>query len=239
MVWIHAISESAADELCEGVLNPMSPDKFRTLGHRLRLSQGERVLDIGAGTCGPALILAREFGCRVTAVEPLFMDAARKRVAEAGLSDQFELFQSAGADFDIEAGRYDVAMCIGADFAWGGYEGTIRAMAPGVREGGHVIIGTVYHVDGQNSRHAAPEHTLDDLLETFEDNGLNVVSVIRSTRDDLDTYASVHATSLLDWLEANPGHPDSEQVGIWRRQAVEEFTTTFGWAVVAGRKPAT
>src|SRR5438309_3901941 len=103
MPWIHAINESAAAEFAEDVLNPMHPDKFRTLGKRIRLQAGQHVLDVGAGRCGPARILAREFGCRITAVEPYgeFIDAARERVAAAGLSDQFEFVQSTGADFDI------------------------------------------------------------------------------------------------------------------------------------------
>jgi len=122
MPWIHAINESAAAEFAEDVLNPMHPDKFRTLGVRLRLQSGQRVLDVGAGRCGPARILAREFGCHITAVEPhdVFLNDARERVAAAGLGDRFEFVQSTGADFVIEPESYDAAMCIGASWAWGG-----------------------------------------------------------------------------------------------------------------------
>jgi len=43
------------------------------------LRPGERVLDLGAGICGPARVLAARFGARVTAVEPT---ARFRRLAE-------------------------------------------------------------------------------------------------------------------------------------------------------------
>ena len=227
MPWIHAINESAAAEFAEDVLNPMHPDNFRTLGKRIRLEPGQRVLDVGAGRCGPARILAREFGVRITAVEPYgeFLDAARERVAAAGLSDHFEFVQSTGADFDIEPGAYDAAMCIGATWAWDGLSSTLAALAPGVRGGGHVVAGEVYQTAGSTEVDAEP---LTSVLDTFESAGLSVVSLIRSTTDDFDTYHSVQATSLLDW----PG-----EVEGWRREAVARFAEpNFGWAVMAGRK---
>lgn len=237
MVWIHAINESAAADFAEDVLNPMHPDKFRVLGRRIRLRPGQRVLDIGAGRCGPALILAREFGCHVTAVEPFFMEQARRRVEEAELTSLFEFIEAAGADIDIEPDVYDVAMCIGATWAWGDLDGTLKALAPGVRPGGHVVCGEPFFEPGQQLKEH-PRATLAEVLETFESNGVAVVTVIRSTIDDLDQYHSVQATSLLDWLEANAGHADSDEVQRWRREAVERFALKpWGWALVAGRKP--
>jgi SAM-dependent methyltransferase len=240
MVWMHAINESAAADFAEDVLNPMNPDKFRTLGRRLRLQPGQSVLDVGAGRCGPARILAREFGVRITAVEPYgdFLDAARKRVVAAGLSDQFEFVQSTGADFEIEPGRYDAAMCIGASWAWDGLEGTLRALAPGVRAGGHVVVGEGFSVPGQTSQYFAGQ-TLEQVLTGFASTGLAVITFIRSSRDDFDQYYSVQATSLLDWLETNPGHPDAEQVRTWHGEAVGEMASDpFGWALIAGRRVA-
>lgn len=239
MVWIHAINESAADEFAEAVLNPMHPDKFRTIGARIRLKPGQRVLDIGAGRCGPALVLARAFGCRVTAIEPYepFLNDARRRVAEAGLADGFDLVLSSGADFVAEPESYDVAMCIGAEWAFGGAEGTIKALTQTVRPGGHVLLGTIYFVDGQTSREAADAPPLSSVLSMFESNGLGVVSLVRSSADDFDTYFSIQATSLLDWLEANRGHEDAAAVDEWRRNAVAELSVKqFGWAVIAGRR---
>ena len=240
MVWIHAINESAASEFAEDVLNPLHPDKFRTLGRRIRLQPGERILDIGAGRCGPALILARAFGCSVTAVEPYepFLDAARERVAAAGLDDRFEFVQSKGEDFTIEPQRYDVAMCIGATWAYDGLDGTLKALAAGVRHGGHVVCGEGWRLPGQTEKDWSAAMAIEDVIQTFEANDLPVVTLIRSTMDDFDTYHSTASTSLLDWLEEHPGDTDTEDVRGWRREAVDRFgeTMPFGWGVIAGRK---
>jgi cyclopropane fatty-acyl-phospholipid synthase-like methyltransferase len=235
MPWIHAINESAAAEFSEDILNPVRPDKIRTLGKRIRLRPGQRVLDIGAGRCGPARILAREFGVHVTAVEPYepFLSDARARVDAAGLSARFEFVQSSGADFVIEPERYDAAMCIGASWAFGGHEGTLRALAPGVKRAGHVVTGEGYSVTGDSSFEG---QTLQWVLDAFEDAGLAVVSLIRPSDDDYDTYYSVQATSLLDWLEATG---EDAEVDGWRREAVNRFAgVNFGWALIAGRKPS-
>ena len=240
MVWIHAINESAAAEFAEDVLNPLHPDKFRVLGRRIRLQPGQRVLDIGAGRCGPALVLAREFGCNVTAVEPYeeFFDAGRARVEAAGLTAQFEFVQSTGADFTLEPEHYDVAMCIGATWAYGDLDGTLKALGPAVRSGGHVVCGEGWRTPDQTAQGWQGTATLADVLQTFEDNDLPVVTLIRSTIDDFDQYHSVQATSLLDWLDANPGHEDASDVREWRRGPVEDFALIpFGWGVIAGRKP--
>src|SRR5581483_4645025 len=102
-----------------------------------------------------------------------------------GLSGQFEFVQSAGADFEIEPERYDAAMCIGATWAWGGLGGTLSALSPGVRAGGHVVAGEVYRTPGSSETGAVP---LTSVIDSFEEAGLAVVCLIRSTTDDFDTY---------------------------------------------------
>jgi len=49
--------------------NPISEDKLRLLGERLRLGPGARVLDIASGRGGPAVPLACEFGCTIEGIE--------------------------------------------------------------------------------------------------------------------------------------------------------------------------
>ena len=80
--WWHAVVEAR-----HALMNPTSPEKIRLLGEGLGLGAESHVLDIASGTCGPALILASEFGCRLTCVEraPEFVARGRERVAAAGL----------------------------------------------------------------------------------------------------------------------------------------------------------
>lgn len=242
MLWIHAINEVAATEFNEAVMNPMSSDKFRTLGRRLRLEPDQHILDIGAGRCGPALIFAKEFGCRITAVEPYegFVDDARRRFEDAGLTEKVTFVTATAEAFLIEPDAYDACMCIGATWAWGGLHGTLDALSAGVRGGGHVVAGEPF-IQKEEQLADAGLHNLriPQILTAFEERGLNVVSIIRSSEDDWDMYQSIKALSLADWLESNPGHDERATVEEWRAKAVDQIAeeAPFGWALIAGRAP--
>ena len=75
MPWYFAVAERDHD-----IQNPTSAEKIRALGEQLRLAPDSQVLDVACGKAGPALILAREFGCHITGVEraPEFAAAARE-----------------------------------------------------------------------------------------------------------------------------------------------------------------
>src|SRR6266511_3867454 len=90
MPWWYAVAERDHE-----IQNPTSCDKILLLGERLRLGPEHHLLDLACGKGGPALLLAREYGCRVTGVEraPEFASAARKRVAATGLAERIEIVE--------------------------------------------------------------------------------------------------------------------------------------------------
>src|SRR6266704_31018 len=141
MPWFFAVAERDHE-----IQNPTSPEKVRLLGERLRLGPESHVLDIACGKGGPALILAAEFGCRITGVERAheFASVARDRADAAGLADRVEIVERDAAGLELEPERYDVAMCLGASFVWDGVAATLAALTPAVRPGGHVVVGEPY-----------------------------------------------------------------------------------------------
>ncbi len=235
MVWIHDIIE--VDSV---FMNPMRPEKLLRLLKQLRLGSQSRVLEVGAGRCGPAIMLAHEFGCTVTAVEPHqpFIDDGRERARSAGMADRITFVESDGRSFEIEPGRYDAALCLGATFAYDGLEGTLDALAPGVRPGGHVVTGEPYrHSAAETPHYAMHPWTLGEICERFAERDLPVAWLARSSVDEWDEYTSVHTKDLLDWLEQNPDSPDADEVRDWHRSQVAGFDEGYmGWAVVAGRR---
>src|SRR4029450_4827089 len=102
--------------------------------------------DIACGECGPALVLASAFGCRITGVGRYsgFVSTAREQVAEAGLGELIEVVESDGREFPLEPESWDVALWLGATFGWDDLNGTLSALVPAVRPGGHVVIGEPY-----------------------------------------------------------------------------------------------
>ena len=234
MPWFYAIAERDHD-----IQNPTSPDKIRLLGESLRLGPESRVLDIACGKCGPALVLASTFGCRITGVEQYagFVEAARERIAAAGLGELIEVVESDGREFSLEPESWDVALCLGATFVWDDLDGTLSALVPTVRPGGHVVVGEPFW------RRAAPVGmdtmgyvSLPETGAKVERHGLSLTGLISSSTDDWDRYESLHWRALEDWLAENDddeirsAYEDHKRRYLARRDA-------FGWAIFLARKP--
>jgi SAM-dependent methyltransferase len=225
------------------IQNPTSEEKLRLLGERLRLDSGSRVLDIASGRGGPALLLAREFGCRVEGIElrPEFQAVAVERAEEEGLA---HLVSSRVGDALQEElpGGYDVAMCLGATFVWGGLAGTLDALEPVVRHGGHVVVGEPFWrklplPDDYEERNA-PYTTLEGTVAILESGGLRTVAVIVSSEDDWDRYETLHWRAVEEWLAENPDDPDAADIRAhhehYKRTYLRHGRELVGWAIFVG-----
>ena len=240
MPWFFDVAERDHE-----LQNPTSPEKIRLLGERLRLGPESRVLDLACGKAGPALLLASAFGCRVLGVEraPEFAAAARERVEASGLAGRIEIVEGDAAAFPLEAGAWDAALCLGASFVWHGLEGTLAALAPAVRSGGHVVVGEPYWrawplPEGIDDAGYLP---LRSTVARFEAAGLPLVTLIASSEDEWDTYESLHWRSLEGWLAANPDDPDAVTIRARHEAQRDEYLrhqrALLGWAIFAGLKP--
>jgi predicted O-methyltransferase YrrM len=226
--------------------NPTSEEKLRLLGQALRLESGSRVLDIASGRGGPAVLLAQEFGCTVEGIEiaPEFHAVALERAATAGLTDRvsFELADAAKAT--LSAGAFDVAMCLGASFVYGGLAGTLDALEPVVRPGGYVVVGEPYWrklpLPEDYEDRKSPFTSLEGTVTIMESGRLRVVTVIASSEDDWDRYETLHWRACEEWLAEHPGDPDAAEI----RARTERYKRTYlrygreylGWAIFAGWK---
>jgi SAM-dependent methyltransferase len=229
--------------------NPTSAEKIRLLGERLRLGPESHVLDIAAGRGGPALVLAREFGCRITCVERAgeFVEVARRRVREADLDALIEIVHADASTFPLEPDRYDAALCLGASFVWDGLAGTLHALTPAVRPNGHVVVGEPYWRAWPVPADVEAERYGDyvDLAATvarFEGAGLSPVALIDSSLDDWDRYESLHWLAAEKWLAENPEDPDAASIRAQHEEDRDWYLrwgrALLGWAIVAALKPA-
>ena len=239
--WWHAVVESEHD-----LMNPTSADKIRLLGGRLGLGPGSHVLDIASGHSGPAIVLAQEFGCRVTCVEraPEFLAAARERIRVARLEDRIELVEADAETF--EPGRYDAALCLGATFVYGGLVPTLerlRTAAP------VLAVGEPYwrswplppepESDGDRRTDEEDWLPLAETVARAESTGVRVLSLIASSEDDWDRYESLHWQTLDSWLAANPDHPQAEEFrargAADRDRYLRWERAVMGWAIFVCR----
>jgi SAM-dependent methyltransferase len=233
VTWFYAVAERDHD-----IQNPTSPEKIRQLGEWLRLGRETRVLDIACGKCGPALILASSFGCRITGVERAseFVAAARARVADAGLGDLIEVVESDGREFPLDPGAWDVALCLGATFVWDDLDGTLSALVPVVRSGGHVAVGEPYwrrEPTGDSMGYVS----LAETAAKVEGHGVTLTGLIGSSTDDWDRYESLRWRAVEDWLAENEDDEIRHAKEEHKRRYLER-RDGLGWAIFIARKPA-
>lgn len=235
--WWHAVVESEHE-----LMNPTSGDKIRLLGRRLGLRPGSHVLDIASGHCGPALLLAQEFGCRFTCVEraPEFLAAARERISEVGLGDRIDLVEADASTFEL--GRYDAALCLGATFVYGGLVATLerlRVAAPLLGVGEPYWRSWPLPPEPESASDGRTDEEdwlpLPETIERAESAGVRVVSLIASSEDDWDRYESLHWQTLDRWFAANPGHPQAEEFrargAADRDRYLRWERAVMGWAI--------
>ncbi len=227
--------------------NPISEEKLLLLGARLALGPETRVLDVASGRGGPAVLLAREYGCTIRGIEiaPEFHAVAVERAEAAGVSDlvTFELGEASETDL---GGGHDVAMCLGASFVWGSLAGTLDALEPVVRPGGHVVVGEPFWrklpLPADYDDRDGPFTTLEGTVSIFESGELRVVSVIASSEDDFDRYETLHWQAVETWLAENGSDPDAADIRSrhdrYKRTYLRFGRDYLGWAVLVGWKPA-
>jgi SAM-dependent methyltransferase len=239
MPWYYAVAERDHE-----IQDPTSPEKIRQLGELMRLGPGSRVLDVACGKGGPAIVLASTFGCDILGVEraPEFVAAGRERIEAAGLSDRVGLLESDARAYTLEPESWDAALCLGASFAYDDLAGTLAALTPAVRPGGHVVVGEPFW-------HAWPlPPGVDDLgyvalpetVGRFRAAGLALVGLIASSLDDWDRYESLHWRALEEWLDANPDDPDAPSIREQHERARESYVRVqrdlLGWAIFVALK---
>ncbi|MFJ8233089.1 class I SAM-dependent methyltransferase [Streptomyces sp. NPDC094448] len=181
--------------------------KLDLVARKLGLRQGDRLLDVGSGWGSMAIHAAREYGARVTGVTLSREQAAyaRKRIAEAGLTDRVEIRVQ---DYrDVTDGPYDAISSIGmaehvGAARYGEYATRLHALLkPGGRLLNHQIArrpGTdesAYRLDDFIDRYVFPDGELLPLGSTvtaLESAGFEV--------RDVESIREHYALTLRRWV---------------------------------------
>lgn len=220
------------------LMNPLSEQKVSQLGTLVSLSPTDHIVDVGAGTGGPGVLLAREYGCRVTAIEHHgpFVQRMKQRADEYDVADLIETIESDAKAVQLERGAYSLALCLGASFALGSYETCAQTLARAVQPGGHVAIGDGYIEPGA-ANDPRSIYTLEAQIDYLLSAGLVPVALITASRDDWNRYHSLQVLSIEDWIEEPPDHPDTAERRADRQRRLHNLAAPPPpWAVLVGRR---
>ncbi|HUN78286.1 MAG TPA: cyclopropane-fatty-acyl-phospholipid synthase family protein [Solirubrobacteraceae bacterium] len=217
--------------------------KRELICRKLALREGERVLDVGCGWGSFVIHAARRHGVRAVGItlSPAQAEEARRRVAQAGLSDRVEIRLADYRDLGAEGERYEAIASIGMVEHVGASQIDLyaRQLAGLLEPGGRLLnhgIARLRHGDPEagpfSERYvfpdAAPLHVSRVTL-ALERAGIEPLHV-EGLRED-------YAQTLTHWIErldANQARAEElaggERVRVWRlylRAARNGFRTGF------------
>lgn len=230
--------------------NPINQDKFERLCRLLRLEQGARVLDIACGK-GEFLVRLAELydvsGVGIDISPYCINDCLLKHRNRVPNSD-IKFIEMDGAKYKPETYEsFDLAMCIGATWVYGGYRRTIQALKMMTKPGGLIIVGEAFWLKEPSQEYLEASgmkreeiDTYDNNVEVGEKEGLTCIYSLVSNHDDWDHYEWLKWWATDDYVRTHFHNPDIPELLDRSRQEKENYLRwerdTLGWAIYVFRK---
>jgi cyclopropane fatty-acyl-phospholipid synthase-like methyltransferase len=209
-----AIRQFLSDKLSSMLFNsPLSVGKANHLIQQLHLRPGSRVLDVGCGDGEFLVRVAERYGAEGLGLDldGAAIERARKNAGQrAGAAVNFAVHDA--ARFEGEKESYDLIVCIGAEFIFGGYEGALRTLRTWLAPDGSLLIGTIYW-----KQEPAPEYLQllggenlyfdhHKTVELAMQQGFVPLYICRSSDDEWDDFESqFSARKYQEALRLPPG----------------------------------
>jgi SAM-dependent methyltransferase len=235
------VDRADASRIAHGELRLWNPLSERALDEAIALlapPPGGRVLDVA---CGRAEVLRRV--------------AERFDVDATGYDTDAALIESGPPGLDLQVrdspppGPFDVALCIAASHALGGFPDALSALSELARPGGEVLLGEGYWRRPPSAEYldalggASPDELPDysGLMRAAEDAGLTPLHASVASEADWDRYEWRLILNAERWAAAHPADPGAEVLLERAARARERMTMpggreTLGFALVLLRR---
>lgn len=239
-------------ELFEGT-SRQGPGSVGTTRRALRLLPDSlrvgRVLDLGCGTGGSTLVLARETGARVTAVDlhPPFLATLRARAEEQELADRITTVAADMADVaalgdGFDPHSFDLLWAEGSAYTIG-FENALQRWRPLLRPDGCLIVTELVWFAAEPAEHArtffADEYPdmRDEATrrEHARKAGYDVLDSFRLPAEDWHAYYAGFEASLRDAV-ARHGERGVYAALRREREIYEAFGDQYGYVCLVLRR---
>ena len=215
----------------------------------LHLAAGQRVLEIAAGKGELITRLVERWGVSGVAVDlsPPFCRELRSRLAARVPEAEVTVLEKDGAAYEPERGeRFDLTLCLGASWVYGGHAGTLRALSGWTRPGGQVVVGEPYWRREPSAELLARADYDKETFGTHWGNvetgralGLRLTYTIDSSLDDWDRYYALWWHAADAYARAHGDDPDVPELAQRIARQQEEYLrwerAEMGWAIYVFR----
>jgi SAM-dependent methyltransferase len=229
--------------------NPISETKLDRVVDVLNLTANAKVLDIASGKGELLCRIAAKYKAHCTGVErhPEFCANAEAGVRERGVSEHVEIRNELGQDFQADNGTYDLAMCLGAEWIFGGLKGTLAQLASWTRHGGTVVAGTPFWATKPSQNYLALSAMSEDDFSPHAGNisigegiGLTLLYSITSNHDDWDHYCGLSWLAAYDYIREHPDDADNAEIAALTKKDKQQYfgggRECLGWGIYVFRK---
>ncbi len=222
------------------IQNPITDRKLRLLDDYCDVRDGIRVLDVG---CGKAWLLrqwAESHDIEGVGLElnPAFLAYARSHTPRRG---RITYVEGPAENYTPEPESFDVALCLGATFALGGYVQAVEWLARAVKPGGTVVVGdlSLKHRPAVDKHQHMPPDAVE-LAAIMQRHGTAVGALISASDADFERYESHHRHATVRWMLSHPGHPDRDDLVRRSNEDWNDYLRNvrpyLGWTIVVGHK---
>ena len=235
--------------------SPISNEKADRIINLFGISSNNRVLDAGCGR-GEFLIRVIEatgaYGLGID-IDSECTAAASTFAAERVPEDAYEFRVANIQEEPLEAGSFDMAMCIGSTHAFGtgdaGYPNTLQSLSRLVRPGGHLLIG-----EGYWKQPPALEYLqlIGEPVGIYRDHAANIsfaedhdfiaVYAACSNEDEWDHFEWSHRMKIERQAAEHPDDPTLtaklKRSRQWRDGYLRWGRSTMGFGFYLFMKPA-
>lgn len=232
------------------ICNPLASTTLDELIGLLDLPPRPRVLDVGAGKGELDLRLIERHAARVVAIDrsPYAVADLRGAAAARVPPRSLEVLEMDAAEYAARPGAFDLTVCLGASWIFGGLAGTLEALARATRRGGLILVGEPYW-----RRDPAPDYLEWTGMHADEigSHAANVATGVRlglrpwlafaSSRADWDRYETLQWRAVERFLADHPDDADAAETRLRLDRNREEYLRwgrdTLGWSVYLFARP--